>query len=461
MTEHDEVKDVATEPEKTTALTRAEAGALQAFGEAESYALADLTTDQFGQLVKRMKLHDARMREIKESLMEYDVHYGVPGKKKEKLKPGEKPGIYKPGVETLLGLFGLVADVQIEMVYGDPKNETGPAIICNARALIHRGSLDGPVIAVGVASRNSWEVKYRWRNVGRVCPACGEAALMVSKFVKDSGEFKGMKPWWCNTNRNGCGSEFAPDDARIKSQDQDKIPNSDAYDLALTLAKMAAKAARADGTITATRSSNLWTQDLEDMSPSQRAAADAGSEDEIVGQMYGGDPDAWREQASKPEPKATPATAPGQSPPDAASAKQLEFIATLSKRKFANLDAFKAWCKKLGHPETPDKITKARAMKMIADLKTQPDADAQADPARATAAQIDKMLQRLKDLLREKEQREQGYKAFDIREGVWFIVGPEELGQLGEFEHDEIQLDYLRPEQMIELGTYLAEQSAN
>ena len=73
----------------------------------------------------------------------------MPGKKASDLKAGEKVGIYKPGVELLLSLYGLVADVQITTHYGDPENATSPAIVVDARALIHRGSLDGPVVAVG------------------------------------------------------------------------------------------------------------------------------------------------------------------------------------------------------------------------------------------------------------------------------------------------------------------------
>ncbi len=444
------MSDYELEPvAETTALvrpvTREAAGALQAFGGDQSYALADLSPEAFSGLIVRMKTHDARMREVKESMMEYGVHYGMPGKKASDLKAGEKVGIYKPGVELLLSLYGLVADVQITTHYGDPENATSPAIVVDARALIHRGSLDGPVVAVGVASRNSWEVKYRWRHVGRVCPKCGAAALMLSKFPAKGGPFKGEMPWWCNSRRDGCGAEFAPNDPEITQQVPGKIPNPDAYDLALTLTKMAAKSARADGAITATRSSNLWTQDLEDITPARASEADV---DATLGGMYGGNPEDWREapEAPKPAPEKPKAAAPSKLASDA----QKNFVDVLLKRKLGKTgEEAESWLAEEGIPR--DTITSAQAKALIDRLNAM--TDIPKGVADAKQSGIDKVMQSLKDRLRKTEEAFPGRAVFDIMDGVWFVTGANELATLK--LDGRVQLDHLTLEQMMELGLYL------
>lgn len=442
-----EVQDLAMEPVASAAMvsrpaTRDEAKALQAFG-GESYALADLSGAQFDALVARMKLHDERMNTVKESMMVYGVHYGVPGKSKDKVKPGEKHGIYKSGVELLLSLFGLVADVKTETIYGDPENKTSPALIVNARSEIHRGSLDGPIVAVGVASRNSWEVKYRWRKVGRVCPKCGAASIMVSKFEADRGPFKGTTPWWCNTKADGCGAQFAPNDPEIVEQVTDKISNPDAYDLALTLTKMAAKAARADGTITATRSSNLWTQDLEDIS--RQAVVNEADVEATVEGMYGQDPDAWRGGAEdeKPKPAAPATTANG------ITEKQKTYIGQLAAKKIpggaANLDAWLADNRKPSLAE----LTSHAAGVVIEALKGLPDAAADSAPKTKSTKDVQA---RVRDLLIEVEGREKR-KTFELREGVTYVCGEDELEHMQYVE--PFSLSSLSPAMLISLGSFL------
>jgi len=295
-----EVMDTKDRP--ITTLTVRQDRALETFGGSKQYPLATLGDAEFADLLARMGLHYDRMKEVQRSLMKPGVHYGIPGKKPEEVKAaiagdGTKVGLFKAGMEVLLKMHRYVADVKQTTHYGDPENVGSPAIRVDSICYIHADSLEGPTIAVGVGSANSWETKYRYRRLERTCPACHKPALIYQKEAK-GGEFRGKPAFWCAPFKEGCGGNFAGDDKEITEQEVGRTANGEAYDLENTLVKMSAKRAKVDGTITATGSSDLFTQDLEDLSPAARARVsaeiDAGAK-ETTDAMYGAeDPDAWR-----------------------------------------------------------------------------------------------------------------------------------------------------------------------
>ena len=310
----------------------------------DSYPLAKLTDGEFTALLARVHSHYNRLRAFQRELMQPLVHFTVPGKRTPAevlaaIQQGQTPGLTKAGAEVLLKLHGLVADVETTVRYGDPKNLETPAISVTARCLVHSGSLEGPVVGVGVAASNSWEVKYRYRTASRTCPSCGKPTLMRSKYPSRNAEIASHGlPWWCNSKREGCGMEFAADDPAVIGQDTGRTPNEDVHDLENTLVKMAAKRGKVDGTITAIGASDLFTQDLEDIGGAQ--AAPASSED----------PDAWRDEPAtggKAEDRPLPAVKP-------ASEKQIKYLRTLLVKKWdaktpQEQDATLATRTKVGH----------------------------------------------------------------------------------------------------------------
>jgi len=216
--------------------------------QAGTFALAAMTDDEFSTRLKALKRGRDRIATIQRELMDKDVDYGtIPGT--------PKPTLLKPGAEKLCDIYGLRADFMPVRVIGDGIAE--PALAYQTRCELHLGSLDGPIVAVGYGSANSWERKHRYRRAERACPECGTiGALLRSK--------QGKAEWFCWTKKGGCGKTFPIADPRVVDQPLGDIENPDPWDLDTTLLKMAEKRAHVDATLRATAASGLFTQDIED-----------------------------------------------------------------------------------------------------------------------------------------------------------------------------------------------------
>lgn len=447
--------------------------------EQSTFALADLSDEQFALLVKRATTHADRMRTIVRELMLPGVHYIVPGESDPaKIKAAAakgKVGISKAGAEMLLKISRYVAKVDYVIDYGDPANETSPAIIVRATATVYADSFEGPVMGVGVGTCTSWEVKYRYRNAAKTCPECGQATLRYQKEAK-GGEFKGWTAYWCAPNRDGspgggCNGNFSGDDPRITGQESGKVANADTYDQLNTYVKMAAKRARVDGAIAATGSSDILTQDVEDLPEGEREKArremvSAGADAAVDG-MYGSDPDSWRDSVardgaeSKGENGKAAAVA---NPNDAsrASAKQLGMIRDLLRKKFGatNLQeedaaALQAIRVDLGVLE------KSQASKAIDYLKTLPD---HARPAAAVQqdfadAALDNEANRERLRMAARAQMDvmaslyPGRPLARIEDGIFYLVGANEAAIVG--MRAPVQLDVLDVDQLMKLTKHL------
>lgn len=224
--------------------------------QAGTFALAAMTDQEFETRLAALKKGRDRIAKIQRELMTPDVDYGtIPGT--------PKPTLLKPGAEKLCDWYGFRADFLPQRLTGD--GLTTPALAYQTRCELHLGSLDGPVVAVGYGSANSWERKHRYRTGERACPACGTiGTLLRSK--------KGRAEWFCWAKKGGCGQTFAIDDPAVTEQRVGDIENPDPYDLDTTLLKMAEKRAHVDATLRATAASGLFTQDVEDL-PHVEAAA--------------------------------------------------------------------------------------------------------------------------------------------------------------------------------------------
>lgn len=172
---------------------------------------------------------------------------------------GDKPTLLKPGAEKLASLFGLTPDFDpIETVMDWTGDDHGgePFFFIRYRCTLRRGDM---AVGQGVGSCNSWEKKYRYRKGERVCPNCGQPAI-----IKGKAEYGGG--WLCYKNKGGCGHKYADGDPAIESQSAGQVKNPDAADVVNTIDKMAQKRALVAAVLIAVNASEMYTQDVEDYS---------------------------------------------------------------------------------------------------------------------------------------------------------------------------------------------------
>ena len=260
-------------------------------------AMALLSDDAFEARLEALRKGQDRISRVKRELMQDGAHYGViPGTK--------KPTLLKPGAEVLCSIYGLRPDFVPTVQYGD--GITAPTITVLMRCELHLGDTSGPVVAVGYGAANSWEARYRYRQGQRSCPKCG----VVGAVIKGKAEYGGGWLCWPKAKQAaGCGAKFSDDDPEIVSQAVGQVDNPDPYDLLNTLVKMGKKRAHIDAALTGTASSDLFTQDLDELAPSQTrepAHREPGSDD--------GDEQRHEHRSSRPARSSAPA--PSEPRPD-------------------------------------------------------------------------------------------------------------------------------------------------
>lgn len=176
--------------------------------------------------------------------------YGViPGTKKRTL--------LKSGSDKLCELYGLYDEYQVLSTVEDwDKGLFDYTLKC-----ILKSRRDDSMVGAGVGSCSSWESKYRWRDAKRTCPVCGNATI-----IKGQEKFGGGYICWKKEGRSdGCGAKFRDDDKSIIDQPIGRIENPDIIDAKNTVLKMAKKRAKIDAVIGVTRSSGIFTQDMDDV----------------------------------------------------------------------------------------------------------------------------------------------------------------------------------------------------
>lgn len=205
--------------------------------------------------VMNLEVARQRLQEFQAFVKEYlvkDEDYGV--------IPGTpKPTLYKPGSDKLCELYGLADTYEITSRIEDwDRNLFDYEIRCTLLS-----KRDGGIVGTGMGSCNSWEGRYRWRDGQRKCPNCAKATI-----IKGKAEYGGG--WLCFAKKGGCGAKFKDGDKSVEGQQTGRVENDDIPTLKNTILKMAKKRAKVDATLGATRSSGIFTQDVEDF-PSQVA----------------------------------------------------------------------------------------------------------------------------------------------------------------------------------------------
>jgi hypothetical protein len=202
---------------------------------------------------ERAKSQLREMQAVVRDVMVEGEHYGmIPGT--------QKLTLLKPGAELLNSMYGLYLD-SVEILekteqWDVPVTESSFPLFRYITRCTLKDRM-GITISTGVGECNSYESKYRWRTANRKCPRCGREAI-----IKGREEYGGG--WVCFRNKGGCGAKFKDGDETIESQTTGRIPNEAIYDQVNTIIKMAKKRSYIDATLSATRTSGIFTQDMED-----------------------------------------------------------------------------------------------------------------------------------------------------------------------------------------------------
>lgn len=169
--------------------------------------------------------------------------------------PGtDKPTLLKPGAEKITKLLGLSDDYEIVEKMEDWNRPLFRYLIKCRLTSVRTGTL----VSAGLGECNSMESKYRWRDAQRKCPNCGKEAI-----IKGQAKYGGG--WLCWAKKGGCGAKWPDGAPEIEGQVVGKVENDDIYSLVNTILKMAEKRSLVDAALHAGRLSNVFTQDIEDM----------------------------------------------------------------------------------------------------------------------------------------------------------------------------------------------------
>jgi len=172
------------------------------------------------EMKQRLQLVQAFFKEVMVEGQDYGI---IPGT--------DKPTLLKSGGEKLCEFYGYSIHVVIER---EEKDRVTGFYDCAAKVqLISRRS--GEIVAEGVGEANTYEARYRYRWAWpNQIPAGLDKGVLVSRPTK--------------------GGDL-----------QYRLENDDLFSLWNTVRKMAKKRAFVDAVMSATRSSGLFTQDMEDL----------------------------------------------------------------------------------------------------------------------------------------------------------------------------------------------------
>ena len=178
----------------------------------------------------------ATVQDVLKSQMQEDVHYGkIPG-------TGDKPTLLKAGAEMLRMVFNMnticnANDVTIDT--DDKGHKTYE--IC-----MHILNKEGIKVATGLGCCSTMESKYKYRS------------QLTDRKVPSE--------YWESRDKALLGGpQYSPKKVKGSWLVSERVEHDNPADYYNTVKKMAKKRAMADGILTATCSSDLFTQDLEDL----------------------------------------------------------------------------------------------------------------------------------------------------------------------------------------------------
>lgn len=214
---------------------------------------AVVVREQGGAIDRALTVDELKQRlefvqQIMGTVMKEGQDYGkVPG-------CGDKPGLFQPGAQKLGMTFQLTDEVKSEKVVDHPNFHREYSFVVSVKSSSGR-TWDG----VGTCS--TMEAKYRYKSASLKCPLCGKETVFKSK--------KPGEGWYCWSKKGGCSAQFAPNAESIKSQSPGRVEHDNPPDFWNTVRKMAFKRGFVHAMINATNTSELWSQDLEDIAANQ------------------------------------------------------------------------------------------------------------------------------------------------------------------------------------------------
>ena len=205
-----------------------------------SKALAEIKTTRGLEMIEAMNEQSETIAILKKYItqnMVKDEDYGmIPGTKSDTL--------LLPGAEKIAALFRCTPTYTNTHRSEDFK--TGLFTYEWACTFI---SIDnGKIVANGVGSANSYESKWRWRNVARKCPQCGKEAIIKGnpQYAPKNQQGFDEGGWLCWKRKDGCGAQFPDKSPAIVGQETGKTQNENLADLVNTVLKISKKRALVD-----------------------------------------------------------------------------------------------------------------------------------------------------------------------------------------------------------------------
>lgn len=186
------------------------------------------------------------IQDVMRSVMKVDEHYGtIPG--------CQKPSLYKPGAEKLGFTFRLAPEYDVRTI-NMPNGHREYQVKCRLRHIP-----TGAMVGEGEGSCTTMEGKYRFR--GGEKEGTGEPIPKEYWNLKNAGKIAEAKELIG-------GEGFAP--GKIDGKWEicsigEKVEHDNPADYYNTCLKMAKKRAHVDAILTATAASDIFTQDVEDM----------------------------------------------------------------------------------------------------------------------------------------------------------------------------------------------------
>ncbi len=257
-------------------------------------SLAETATDPAAPLtVQQVLIHVALIQQIMAAAMKEGEHFGrIPG-------CGDKPTLLKPGAEKLCLLFRLAPayDVQERQLERGHREYRITTTLTSITTHV--------TIGQGVGSCSTLENKFRFR--------AGVAEVTDRAVPRAYWDLRGEDPAKAQELIGGKGFTVKKVDGQswMVAKGGEKVETDNPADSFNTVLKMAKKRALVDAVLTATAASDIFTQDLEEISASIATLTPATTVIDVLVEP------ALSIQAAAPDPtpaapQTTSSTAPGQ-----------------------------------------------------------------------------------------------------------------------------------------------------
>lgn len=185
-----------------------------------------------------MRGHVQRIQEVMRAVMKEGTHFGkIPG-------AGDRMTLLKPGAEVLCATFHIAPKFNVEDL--SDSDSVRYRVTCVGT---HQAS--GVILGEGMGECSSNEEKYKWRRAYN------------REFDNTDIDRKRVKYGW---------------DREKREEYEIKQIRTEPADIANTILKMACKRAQVAMSINVTAASDIFTQDLEDMSDEIRESVEGGSQ---------------------------------------------------------------------------------------------------------------------------------------------------------------------------------------